>query len=280
MTDSKQSIFDEFLAWQSRRNENLRNPTGWLTLCGLAWLKIGDNTFGSDSSSSLVLPSTVPLNAGSVHLDELGKVTLQPVQGVELLVDGQAVAGPTELRSDATGPASVVSLGNGDVTFLVIVRDGKIGVRAKNRQSPVLVEFKGVPRFEFSSSWVVPAVYKSHEATKTLILDTVVGLKEAQTSPGFVQFELSGQSYTLDVITEDGEDDTYWIMFKDATNGHETYDMRYLYTKREDSTGALLIDFNRAYNPPSSFTKFGACPIPPLQNCLPVRVEAGEKRPS
>jgi hypothetical protein len=44
-----------------------------------------------------------------------------------------------------------------------------------------------------------------------------------------------------------------------------------------DEDGRLYIDFNRAYNPPCVFTAFATCPLPPPQNRLLVRIEAGEK---
>ncbi|HNZ97831.1 MAG TPA: DUF1684 domain-containing protein, partial [Thermoanaerobaculia bacterium] len=42
--------------------------------------------------------------------------------------------------------------------------------------------------------------------------------------------------------------------------------------------GTLWLDFNRAYNPPCAFTPYATCPVPPRENRLPFRVEAGEKR--
>jgi hypothetical protein len=44
-----------------------------------------------------------------------------------------------------------------------------------------------------------------------------------------------------------------------------------------DSTGRIILDFNRAYNPPCAFTPYATCPMPPRENFLPVAVEAGEK---
>ncbi len=38
-----------------------------------------------------------------------------------------------------------------------------------------------------------------------------------------------------------------------------------------------MIDFNKAYNPPCVFTPYATCPLPPPQNKLPIRIEAGEK---
>ncbi|HZN93790.1 MAG TPA: DUF1684 domain-containing protein, partial [Myxococcales bacterium] len=42
--------------------------------------------------------------------------------------------------------------------------------------------------------------------------------------------------------------------------------------------GKVVLDFNRAYNPPCAFSHFATCPLPPRENRLAVRVEAGEKR--
>lgn len=39
----------------------------------------------------------------------------------------------------------------------------------------------------------------------------------------------------------------------------------------------MVIDFNKAHNPPSAFTPYATCPLPPESNRLTVRIEAGEK---
>ena len=39
----------------------------------------------------------------------------------------------------------------------------------------------------------------------------------------------------------------------------------------------MLIDFNRAYNPPCAFTPFATCPLPPPENRLDLAVQAGER---
>jgi uncharacterized protein (DUF1684 family) len=41
--------------------------------------------------------------------------------------------------------------------------------------------------------------------------------------------------------------------------------------------GSVPIDFNLAYNPPCAFTDFATCPLPPRQNQMAMRIEAGEK---
>ena len=67
-------------------------------------------------------------------------------------------------------------------------------------------------------------------------------------------------------------------VFGDPTNGHETYGGgRFLYTGAPDADGRVIVDFNRAYNPPCVFSRFATCPLPWPANRLPVRVEAGQE---
>ena len=70
-----------------------------------------------------------------------------------------------------------------------------------------------------------------------------------------------------------------FVIIADETSGEETYGGgRFLYVARADSSGESVIDFNKAYNPPCSFTPYATCPLPPEQNRLPLAVRAGEKR--
>jgi uncharacterized protein (DUF1684 family) len=51
---------------------------------------------------------------------------------------------------------------------------------------------------------------------------------------------------------------------------------RFLYAERTRD-GKIVLDFNRAVNPPCAFTPFATCPLPPPENRFPVRIAAGEK---
>jgi uncharacterized protein len=69
----------------------------------------------------------------------------------------------------------------------------------------------------------------------------------------------------------------YFLIFGDATNGLESYGGgRFLYADRIEGE-KVIIDFNRAYNPPCAFSPFATCPLPPTENLLDFEVEAGEK---
>ncbi len=67
-----------------------------------------------------------------------------------------------------------------------------------------------------------------------------------------------------------------WLVFGDATNGHETYGGgRFLYTDPPDGDGRVVVDFNRAYNPPCVFSPFATCPLPWPANRLLTRDRGG-----
>lgn len=93
---------------------------------------------------------------------------------------------------------------------------------------------------------------------------------------GQIHFSVQGKAATLQVyVPVEGGD--YFIPFVDATAPAETYGAgRYL--EPEDLGGGRLhIDFNLAYNPYCAYNDRWSCPIPPRQNRLSVRIEAGEK---
>ena len=103
-------------------------------------------------------------------------------------------------------------------------------------------------------------------------------MTDDESSTGALAFEVSGKTYRIDPILEKGETDLF-VMIADHTTGTETYGAgRYLYVSPPDGTGKVVIDFNKAYSPPCAFTNFATCPLPPRQNHLPFRIEAGEKK--
>jgi uncharacterized protein (DUF1684 family) len=105
----------------------------------------------------------------------------------------------------------------------------------------------------------------------------VLGMETEETSPGALAFEVDGHPYKLEALKEKGEEQ-FFIIFADQTSGKETYGAgRYLYADPPGADGRVTLDFNRAYSPPCAFTKYATCPLPPAQNRLALRVEAGER---
>jgi uncharacterized protein (DUF1684 family) len=266
---------DEVEQWKAKRVASLKGDDGWLSLVGLHWLKEGVNKIGSDPSNEVVLPEgKSPRVAGSLFLNG-GAVRIEARPGSGITSEGKPVTS-LDLTSDADGGKPTV-LKLGTLTFHVIKRGERLGVRVKDSASPERVNFHGLEYFPLDERWRVEARFEPHNPPKTIPITNVLGMEDDEPSPGAVVFDIDGKTYRLDALTEAGEEQ-FFIIFADATSGKETYGAgRYLYAGPPDSAGRLLIDFNEAYSPPCAFTKYATCPLPPEQNRLPLRVEAGEK---
>lgn len=95
---------------------------------------------------------------------------------------------------------------------------------------------------------------------------------------GILHFELDGQEYSLHVYQSMDLPEYLFCPFKDLTNGPETYGAgRYLDFSLEDMEDPY-IDFNYCYNPYCAYNYKYSCPIPPIENHLDVRIEAGVKK--
>ncbi len=266
--------------WRTDRVNRLTSETGWLTLVGLYWLKDGENTFGRAPSNTLVLdhPALPPTLGSFVMRPSLvmGEKKVQFVAGSQAGVthDGKAVA-QLDLASDKSGKPTILAAGS--LRFFVIDRSGKLGIRVRDVEHPARRNFKGIEYFPISTDWVLDATFEPHATPRKIPIVNILGMTEQMESPGAVVFEKGGQKWRVDAVLEAPDDKEYFIMFADSTNGHETYGAgRFMYIPRV-SAGPVQVDFNKAYNPPCAFNDFATCPLPPKQNRLKLRVEAGEK---
>jgi len=250
--------------WQKTRAERLAKEDSWLTLIGLHWLTDGENSVTLTKGG-----------APTVRLTRSGATTtLHP--DPSMTVDGKPLAGDTPLLADVDekGPTLVQM---GSVRFNVIKRGERYGLRVKDAESEVRKNFKGLEYYPIDPKWRVEARYEAYHPPKKIPITDITGMTSDSISPGAIVFDVDGKEYRLDPIIEDGSTD-YFIIFRDGTSKDTTYPAgRYLYAA-PPKDGKMVVDFNKAYNPPCAFTDFATCPLPPLQNRLPVRVEAGEKK--
>jgi uncharacterized protein len=266
----------EIEAWRGKRMASLRREDGWLTLVGLFWLQEGENRFGSDPQlNRIVFPKdTTPAALGSLDLSK-GVVTLRAAPDAALTSAGQPVTTLT-LRSDAEGPPTVVK--HGRISFFLIKRGERLGIRVKDSANPVLLGFHGIDSYSIDGRWRFDARWEPYRPAKTIPVPNILGSVDQEKSPGSVVFEFGGRPYRLDAVQEAGSEDLF-LIFGDETNGVETYGGgRFLYASPPDKDGSVVVDFNKAYNPPCVFTPYATCPLPPRQNRLALRVEAGEKK--
>ena len=230
--------------WREQKETELKADGGWLTVTGLFWLKEGENR-------------------------------VEGAPGVFVLHDGKA-----RFRADTgaiteMGPDASVSAGA--LTFSVIERSGRYGVRLKDMNSKLRTEFRGQRWFPVRESYRVQARFVSYEQPKSMTVPNILGDTYQLPSPGYAVFELEGRELRLEPVVEDQE---LFFIFRDMTAGKETYGSgRFLYAELPHD-GKVELDFNKAENPPCAFTQYATCPLPPKQNVLPVRVEAGELAPA
>lgn len=249
---------NEIKTWQTNRAERLKKEDSWLTLVGLDWLQEGENR----------------APAGTVSLAG-GKVAFNPTE--DATIDGKPVSGSVTLLADVDegGPTIVQT---GSKRFNVIKRGDRFGLRIKDSQSPTRLNFTGLDYFPIDPKYRVEAKLEAYHPPKQVPITDVTGMTSNNIAPGSLVFELDGKEYRLDPIIEEGSDELF-IIFKDETSKDSTYEAgRYLYANKPGTDGKVIVDFNKAYNPPCVFTPYATCPLPPLQNRLAVRIEAGEKR--
>jgi len=260
-------------AWRVKREARLKADGGWLTVAGLFWLKEGANRFGSGKDNDVVLPSSAPERAGVFEF-QAGKVQLRLEAGVPATIEGKNVT-TADMRPDTSGSPDVLTLG--PLTMHVIERGGRFGIRLKDNDSPARKAFKGLEWFTVSEQYRVTARFVPYDPPRKITIPNVLGDASEMPSPGYAAFTLGGKELRLDPVLEDAASEELFFIFRDETSGKGTYGGgRFLYTEKPKD-GSVVLDFNKAYSPPCAFTRYATCPLPPKQNRLGVRIEAGEK---
>lgn len=269
---SKKEYKKEIERWDVERLESVKSPTGWVNLAGLFWLNKGTNKLGSASANELVFNKEgFPSLLGTFELNG-DKVKWTTASGNEVWYKKNQV---DEMEVFNVDSMSSPSLSYSTYRWSVIKREDKIGVRFRDLNNPALDALTHINRFDVNPKWKINA-YLEPSTFSTVAITNVLGQTYQQASPGKIVFEVDGKTYKLDAVEETAE--LLQVIFGDETNGIESYPSgRFLYVTRPGPDGKVVIDFNKAFNPPCAFSPFATCPLPPKQNILPIRVEAGEK---
>jgi uncharacterized protein (DUF1684 family) len=238
----------EIASWRRGREAALTVDGGWLTVTGRFWLHEGDNRFGRAASNDIILPDGPP-HAGTFTLYD-HKVTVK-MEGV----------------TRAVRPGSADEFRVGRLGLSVFGAAGSYSVRMKDPESQIRRDFHGIEYYPAREEYRVTAQFFP---APRRIADSVC--------PGYVVFRLLGRELRLYPIMERPDAKVLLLVFRDPTTGRETYGGGRFLDIELPHDGAVVLDFNRAYNPPCAFTPFVSCPLPPRQNRLPVRIEAGEKK--
>lgn len=274
----KKANADDIQTWRKTREEKLRAENGWLSLVGRFPLKEGANSFGTGKDNTVVFPAalkgTGPERLGTIQVDLAAKkITLQLAEGVSMVHDGKPFTGERLLGTD-TNKRDWVSLKR--LSMHVIERGGKYVLRLADNESPNRKDFAGCIWYPDDEAFRVQAKYVPYPEEKIISIINVIDEVSKVRCPGFAEFTIKGQTYKLDAIPED---EGLFFIFRDETAGDTTYKSgRFIdIAKRPADNGTFTLDFNKAYNPPCAFNTFTTCPLPPKQNILNIRIEAGEK---
>lgn len=264
----------EIDAFRKERDSDLRSEDGWLTVAGLFWLKEGTNRFGTASSNDIVLPEgSAPARAGVFDFHG-GATSVTLEKGTLGTIEGKPVATTTKLRPDTPGPADVLVVKA--LSLTVIKRGDRYGIRLKDKNRAERRTFQGTEWFPVNGAYRVTAEFVPYDPPRKIAITNVLGQTDNLPCPGYASFTLGDTSLRLEPVAE-GETKDLFFIFRDQTSGKETYGAGRFLNAEKTADGKVVLDFNKAYSPPCAFTPHATCPLPPKQNALPIRVEAGEK---
>jgi uncharacterized protein (DUF1684 family) len=272
----------EVTKFRQDREAALRADTGWLTIAGLWFLTQPVTTFGSDPLNDIVFPASAPPRAGTFEMRN-GTVSVTAAEGVVFQLNGKPVT-KMALKSDFPGPADRLSLGR-DLQFWVHNSGQRLSIRLRDQNSALRKNFTGLRWFPIDPAYRVEATYAPFDKPKMVDVASLVGDSDKTPIPGLVTFTLKGETYSLEPFAEPG-DPRFWFVFRDLTSQKETYPAaRFLYVPAPTphgsdgkARGKLILDFNKAENPPCAYNPYTTCPLPTEQNRLRTRIEAGEMR--
>jgi uncharacterized protein (DUF1684 family) len=269
---SKEDHAKEVEDWYQDRIESLKSEEGWLNLIGLHWLDAGETTFGTGTGSAFRLESQdFPDSIGVFYL-EGDKVFFSP-KADSIFLEGNVVKEKVKIFDAETQEFEKLSFKS--LRWNIIKRADAYGVRLRDLETAAVTQFDEIERYPVDLEWRIEAKFISYDPIREIPITNVLGQTTPNPSPGYLEFQKDGITYKIDAL--DAEDELYLII-ADNTSGGETYGGgRYMYVKKPVSGDLVILDFNKAYNPPCVFTPHATCPLPPRQNMLDLAIIAGEK---
>jgi uncharacterized protein len=250
MSDSHES---DVLAERERRAARLRSDRGWFALVDRVWLEEGDNE--------------TPL--GTMTARD-GALTLRVGDGRAVLRDGRpAVDGPVQVGDTFEHGGKRYDVGQGGTRW---------SLRVWDPDAPARAAFQSLAYYPIRPEWRVVARFIPLDPPRILAMPFSSGDVGDRESPGVLSLEVGGQALQLFPVIETDPRPRLFILFADATNRDETYGAGRLLYAPMPVDGATVLDFNKAMNPACAFNELVVCPLPPRDNRVALRIEAGEKK--
>ncbi len=274
VTDS--AYAQELSQWRSRADKNLTRERGWLSIVTRDELTPGTYRIGASPDNQIVLPKALaPAHLGTVTAGaDRARLTLAPGHKMHTIVGDDEIEDFTA-HDLVTGDTRVEWVTSGRLSLQFVKReDGKIVVRAADRESPRRKSFAGRAWYEPDARFVVPARFVPKAQGATIPIANVRGEISYEKVAGTLEFSVNGKKMSLDALDDDGG---LFIIFRDATSNTTTYPPGRFLAIARPGDGNWVVDFNKAYNPPCAFSAYTTCPLPPPQNWLKDEISAGEK---
>jgi len=255
---------------QERENRLLSTPRNWFSLVGLFPLGEGKNILGGNEKTSITIPGAPQLQYAVLELTN-GKVTL--LQCSTALLLNHELAQPRNIQSDHDSEPDLMSIGA--IQIMLLRRGNRFFLRAWDTQSERAKGFHGLRYFDIDPDFRISARYTPFSEPRCLPIEDAIGTKYTANFSGQADFEVEGVPCSL--IAQEDEDGLLFS-FKDLTSRDTTYPAgRFVLTDLPEEDH-IVIDFNLANNWPCAYTPYATCPLPPSENHLKIRIEAGEKR--
>jgi uncharacterized protein (DUF1684 family) len=288
----------EIQQWQHDRLEKLKSPESWLSVTASEEVRKGTSSIGSGADQDIVLPSgpshlgnltyagngalSLALDNGSqatIDHSPTGPGSIEPfhVDGLYFFPDGTLVLDPAKKASN--NPPSVIHVNTETLKIYSYEGEskGKKRLIVTDSQAPRLTQFKGLDYFPIDASWKITADWETLKEPREVEVAYIRGTVEKIKLKNKVVFFKDGKRYELMPYMQDDEKGVLFV-FADGTSGKETYGgARFLITP-SPKNGKIVLDFNKAVNPPCAFIPFPNCPIAIPENRLSLRIEAGEKK--
>jgi uncharacterized protein (DUF1684 family) len=146
-----------------------------------------------------------------------------------------------------------------------------------------LAKFSSLNFFPITRTYFVQAYFEKRKKQKKLKMKTSTDRKPVYIEYADVKFLFNNVWYKLcvyqnvELSKKAGYEKYLFLPFTDLTTGETTYGGgRYIDLEIPDGK-ELVIDFNKCYNPYCAYAHRWSCPIPPPENFLNVKIEAGVK---
>lgn len=144
-------------------------------------------------------------------------------------------------------------------------------------------KFKGHDFFPINENFKVKADFQRTENAIPFLMPTTTDRLPTYEVYGVATFEIDNKKYRLNIYQSHSLRTTpqyknyLFLPFTDLTNGDDTYTGGRFIGLEIPEGDFIIIDFNKAYNPYCAYNPKYSCPIPPEENHLEIRIEAGVK---